>query len=66
MVHKVKRHKILLQYFQHNIFILFFTISHKEATTSSTSRATQSNPLIDKIIPRREGILVCALEAEQR
>lgn len=66
MMHKANSHKILSQYFQHTTFIPFFSIGHKEATTSSTSRATQSNPLIDKIIPRREGILVCALEAEQR
>lgn len=65
-MYKVKSHNILLPYFQHIIFILFFCISDKEATTSSTYRAIQSNPLIAKIIPRREGMLICALEAEQR
>jgi len=47
-------------------FTLFCCISHKEATTSSTSRVVQSIPVIDKIIPRREGMLIGAVEAEQR
>lgn len=65
-MYEVNSRKILLQDFQHITFVLFFCINDKEATTSSTYRAIQSNPLIDKIIPRREGMLICALEAEQR
>lgn len=63
-MYKVNSHMILSQYFQHFHYFhihSLFCINVKEANTLSIYRAIHTNPHIDKIIPRRKGMLICAL-----